>query len=271
MNLSTRRAAAASGLTERQVRAYVEAGLLAPSRGPGGHFRFSFQDVVVLRSGRALVGAGVPARRVRRVMKRLTESPRVTGGLSALRFRAEGRAVLVADSQHIWEPWTGQLRLDLDEGTRGVPRAPAPAIRTEAVPRDADAWFEDALRLEDDDPLSALAAYREAIARDPGHAAAHANLGRLLHEQGDLAAAEGHYRQALLAESDNGTAAYNLGVVLEDRGDPEGALHAYLRALEADDTLAAAHFNAGRLLEAKGRRAEALGHFAAYRKMEERR
>ena len=38
---------------------------------------------------------------------------------------------------------------------------------------------------------------RQVLARAPHHADAHINLGRLLHERGDLEGAEGHYRQAL--------------------------------------------------------------------------
>ena len=209
-------------------------------------------------------------------MARLREIPS-SRGLSAVNLRADGGRVVVTKGGALWDAHTDQLCLSLGVKAEGVGiSAPFPAgeAREEARPtaqHDGEWWFAEGIRLEDDDVAGARAAYREAIAHDPGHASAHANLGRILHEQGDLASAEDHYRRALLAEPGNPTAAYNLGVVREDLGDVEGALEAYRKALEGDSGLAAAHFNAGRLLEAGGRRAEALGHFAAYRRMEEGR
>ena len=193
--------------------------------------------------------------------------------LASVRLLAQGRHVLVGDSAGTWDEATKQLEFAFDgvapEGPASVeadvcPRAEAASAESSAP--DADWWFERGLSMEDGDSPEARAAYREAIALDPGHASAQANLGRLLHEEGSLEAAESHYRQALLADPQSPTAAFNLGVVLEDLGSVDEALSSYLKALEGDPDLAEAHFNAGRLLEARGKKAEALGHFAAYRK-----
>ena len=97
------------------------------------------------------------------------------------------------------------------------------------------------------------------------------NLGRLLHEDGDLEAAEKRYRDAAAADHGSGRALYNLGVVLEDRGHAEGAIEAYHDAIGVDPDLAASHFNVSRLLEAAGRKAEALKHLAEYKRLIERR
>lgn len=291
MSFSTRHAAAATGLSQKQVRGYVHAGVLHPERGPGGAFRFSFQDVVVLRTGKRLNQAGVPTGRVWRALNQLEGS--TAGELSAMGMRTVQGRLLVSAHGRIWDPLTEQLHLPLESNTgEAVTMALAPQPVPEepdlftqpglfsvgsgplggddfgaSPPDEAEWWFDEGLRLEERDVVGARSAYREAIAQDPGHAAAHANLGRLLHEQGDLARAERHYRQALLAEPDHGTAAFNLGVVLEDRGDRAEALGAYERAIRADAGVAEAYFNAGRLLEGMGRKADALAHFAKYRQL----
>ena len=73
----------------------------------------------------------------------------------------------------------------------------------------------------------AESSYRQVIAQAPQHADAHINLGRILHERGDLPAAEEHYRRALAIRPHDPTASFNLGVVLEDGGHHADALEAY--------------------------------------------
>ena len=134
----------------------------------------------------------------------------------------------------------------------------------------ADDWYDLAIDLEAVSVEKARSAYRRAIALDPGHAEAHLNLGRLLHEKGDVAAAESHYRQACAARPDSALAAFNLGVALEDMGRGSEALNVYRRAVKLDPEHAEAHFNLGRLCEAAGDRTGALQHLAQYKRIRER-
>ncbi|HUL58663.1 MAG TPA: tetratricopeptide repeat protein [Anaeromyxobacteraceae bacterium] len=69
---------------------------------------------------------------------------------------------------------------------------------------------------------------------------------------------------------DRVTAWFNLGVALEDQRRDDEALLAYARALRADPAHGDAHFNASRILERLGRRAEALRHLGAYRRLTRR-
>jgi tetratricopeptide (TPR) repeat protein len=111
------------------------------------------------------------------------------------------------------------------------------------------AWYERGLELEPTDATSAIAAYRRAIAGRPDFADANNNLGRLLHDRGELGAAESHYRLALASDESIALYWFNLGVVLEDQGRNAESMAAYERALSLDATMADAHYNLARQIE----------------------
>jgi tetratricopeptide (TPR) repeat protein len=139
-----------------------------------------------------------------------------------------------------------------------------------AVP--ATGWYELGCELEAVDADGAIAAYRRALRSRPSFADAHNNLGRLLHDKGDLAGAEGHYRLALCEHRYIALYWFNLGVVLEDQGRSGEAIDAYERALAIDVQLADAHFNLARQIERLARQADdevmlrrAVRHLKQYR------
>ena len=125
--------------------------------------------------------------------------------------------------------------------------------------------YELGCDLEEVDPAQSEATYADVLARAPRHVDAHINLGRLLHERGDLEGAEGHYRQALLSRPDDPTAMFNLGVALEDQDDCVEAIEAYERAIALNPQNADAHYNAARLYERGGDYGASLRHLRAYR------
>lgn len=269
---STREVADVLGLPTSRILGWTRSGLLTPERGPNRAYYFSFQDIVLLRTAKELLESNVPARRVRAALESLREQLPVGRPLSAVHISAVGDRVLVRDDEAVWEPDSGQISLDFsvaEVAERAVPHARR-ALQAEADDQSADDWYDTALDLEAVSIESAAAAYRHALALDPDHADAHVNLGRLLHEQGDLAEAERHYLAAAAADPDGGRARYNLGVVLEDQGREEEAVQAYRDALRVEEGLAAAHFNLSRLCEARGRQADALKHLAAYKRLIER-
>ena len=159
--------------------------------------------------------------------------------------------MIVRDESAAWDPETGQVSLDFSVGelaARVASFAPDPGVaEREDEDLSADAWYDQAIDLEAVSLDKARAAYLRAIDLDPGHAEAHLNLGRLLHERGDLAGAESHYRQACAARPDSALAAFNLGVALEDQGRGKEAMAVYARALRLDPEHAEAHFNLGQI------------------------
>ena len=133
-------------------------------------------------------------------------------------------------------------------------------------------WYEYGLALESVDPDGAVNAYQRALAGRPDLADAHNNLGRMLHELAELAAAESHYRLALCVAPDVALYWFNLGVVVEDQGRTSEAMAAYERALAIHPAMLDAHYNLARLLEVVGRRANndlllrrAVRHLVRYR------
>src|SRR3954452_21406179 len=76
------------GWSEAQVRSHARVGYLAPSRGPRNGYRFSFQDLVLLRAAKALGEARIGPRRVRgalRVLARELPAGRALGGFGPWR------------------------------------------------------------------------------------------------------------------------------------------------------------------------------------------
>jgi tetratricopeptide (TPR) repeat protein len=115
-------------------------------------------------------------------------------------------------------------------------------------------WYERGLELEAFDADGAIAAYRRAIAGRADFADAHNNLGRLVHDRGDLAAAESSYRLALCSDDRVALYWFNLGVVLEDLGRIAESIVAYENALAIDALMADAHFNLARQIEVIARK-----------------
>jgi excisionase family DNA binding protein len=267
----TREVADLLGITPARVRRFVRAGRLDAPRDSRG-YHFSFQDLVLIRMAAELeaedLSAAQVGRALRALRRQLPERP-----LSAVRMSSETGHVVAREGESAWEPTSGQYVLGLGDGLRAQPgaleqerslRLVSPHRRQPEPERGPADWFEIGGELEAGSPEEARAAYTRALELAPDHPGAHLNLGRLLHEEGNLTAAEGHYRAALAAEPGSATAAFNLGVVLEDLGKVERAVEAYLRAVASDPELADAHYNLSRLYEAMGARSAALRHLRSY-------
>ena len=61
---TTKQVAELIGIKSDAVRHYVRRSLLAPSKGARGEYRFSFQDVVLLRTAKGLIDAKVSIRKI---------------------------------------------------------------------------------------------------------------------------------------------------------------------------------------------------------------
>ena len=289
------------GLPPARLRAYVRSGLLSEEQGEHGRRRFSFQDLLLLRTAEGLVAERIPPRRVVQALKKLREHlDRERGGrvdLDAATVEptadptADRCAALHRRGSHRRARGAGSLAARVGSGVADVPRRAASGRRRPDADADgpiplstrrgqagaaataaagevsADDLYRIAGTLEETDPVHAVHTYRQALALDPGHADAHVNLGRLLHEAGELAEAERHYRATLGLRPDDATAAFNLAVAIEDQGRDDEALEQYERAITIDGRNADAHYNAARLYEKIGKYTAAIRHLRAYREL----
>jgi TPR repeat/MerR HTH family regulatory protein/Tetratricopeptide repeat len=284
------------GVTPGRLRAYVRAGLVTAERGEGGRLRFSFQDLLLLRTAEGLVAERIRPRRVVQAFRKLRDRLPEASPLTGVQLAADGGDVIVRDGGSRWRPESGQFLLAFPDGTpppldspvaafaRPTPAPELPELAS-ALTSDlaetraldgpgspsaavsADDLYQIACTLEETDPVHATHTYRQVLALDPGHADAHVNLGRLLHEAGELVEAEAHYRVTLNARPDDATAAFNLAVAIEDQGRYDEALVQYERAVEIDGKNPDAHYNAARLYEKIGKYTAAIRHLRAYREL----
>jgi len=253
-------------LPRSTIRALVDAGFVAPERGPRNAWLFSFQDLVVLRAAQTLAAANVPPRRITKSVRELRRHLPDAMPLSGLSICAVGDRVVVKERGTRWQAESGQylLEFDGDPDTRSFDVL----VRDEADTNpNAETWFEQALHQEGSDPAQAIDAYRHAILADPTLVDASINLGRLLHENGRLAEAERVYHEALETNVDEPVLLYNLGVLLEDMNRKAAAAEAYEHALRGDPTLADCHYNLALLYEELEKPREAIRHMAEYRKL----
>ena len=256
-------------LSPGTTRNLIKAGFVKPARGARREYRFSFQDLIVLRAARALIDANIPARRIRRSLANLRRELPESMPLSGLSISAVGDHVVVRDGEAHRQVDSGQYLLGLDvsveNGVLHVVEHRQPPPEPPAAPvRD---WFAEALRLESHDPEGALSAWRHAVDEDSGNVAAWTNWGRLLHERGKTQQAAEVYRRALAQVGPDPLLLFNQGVLLEDLGDSAAALEAYQSALATDPDLADCHYNLARLYEALGKPQRAIRHLGQYRRL----
>jgi tetratricopeptide (TPR) repeat protein len=270
---STREVARLMGLTPRRIRHMVYSGFVQPERGKGRAYRFSFQDLVLLRTAKGLLEKGVAAARIRTGLRRLAEQLPPGRPLTAVQIWIRGGEIAVRCGSEAWLPGSGQLLLNFDlaefAGRVEVLRpAEGPESDFSQTHR-ADDWYGLGCELESSAPHEAIDAYEQALRKDPGHTDALLNLGRLHHEMRRFPEAEACFARVLRTHPGHATAAYNLGVVLEDVERREESEEAYRLALRLDATLREAHFNLARLLERRGDKSGALRHLQAYRRLTE--
>jgi tetratricopeptide (TPR) repeat protein len=286
-------------IAESKLRYWAQVGFVGPSGRRGGKPVFSFQDLVSVKAAKELVDRGFKAGEIRKAIEGVRAAlPHLDRPLDRLRVAFDGTRLVVVDDQSAFEP-TGQKVFDFGlaelAGKMGYTPAPslapepAPAAEPVATPdpskpdkpkakatftsaRSAYDWFVEGTRAEamggDDGDTRAETCYREALALDPGLAAARTNLGGLAYRAGDAGAAREAFEAALALDPDQPEARFNLANLVLETGDLELAVAEFRRVLQADPEFADAHFNLAVALERLGGRSQARAHLEHYLALE---
>ena len=237
-----------------------------PSRQTARQPHFSFQDLLILRTAKGLLDAGITVGRVRKVLASLKRQLPDDQALSHVKIYADGRRVVVWDATGQWQPDSGQFLLNFDANEMKRPAKVSTLSGRGAVARTrltARQWYERALELEQDSPEEACQAYEEAVKIDPSLVDAHLNLGLLYHISDQLELAEACYRRAIEYASHEPLGYFNLAGVLKQKGDRQGAIAAYTAAIQRQPALTEAHEQLALLYDAEGNTTMAFRHGSA--------
>src|SRR5260370_1505476 len=238
---STREVATLLGLSQAQIRACARSGSVAPPSGSRAQLLFSFQDLVLLRTARALLAARIPRRRIRIALENLHAQLPQGEPLTAVRIAAQGHHVVARDGGEAWHPESGQTLLDFDvadlareaaalDPRRGLQAPlPAPVPATGGGTRDERSRRPTSMPGPSPFPTAAARGARPSGTPPTATAADCYELAVAL-EADDPAAAEAAYRQALPLFPDLPYSHLNLGWLLHARGEPAAAVLHYPQA-----------------------------------------
>jgi len=98
------------GISRRQLQYWDETDLVRPgSRTPGGHARYSFADLVALKTAKRLIDAGVSVQRIRKSIRALRDLlPAVKRPLAEVVLVATGDVVLAFKDGTAFDAVSGQ-------------------------------------------------------------------------------------------------------------------------------------------------------------------
>ena len=259
------------GVSKSVLTGLIDAGFVQPTRGRRNELRFTFQDVVVLRTAFQLQSAKIASRKILRALAKLKAELPEELPLSGIRITAVGDSVAVKTGLAQWDAVSGQHLLDFE-----VAPIKGDVAFLDSIPRNlksreqqADEWFALGEQLTSTDVVGAEQAYRKVLELAPSpHYSAYTNLGVLLCEaETRCEEALSVFDQALEHFPNDALLHFNRAVALEELKHCDAAAAAYERCIELDPTHADAHFNLARLSEIRGDKQGLVRHLSAYRRL----
>ncbi len=246
----------------KQLRAWEHAGLVAFSD------TYSFQDLVQLRKLRDLRATRLSASSIRASVHAMQAVSGMTNPLLEAGTARKGSRLLFRHSGAVMEPIARQFVFDF-EGHQDLVREENSGIApAKLVARTGDLFLEAVRCEEAGKKLEAAETYQNILRLDPGHAPAAINLGTILYNQRQFAAAERLYRQAVEADPNYALAFFDLGNVLDELQRLSEAVDAYRDANRLAPGYADAHYNLALAYERQNERRKALRHWVAYLRLD---
>lgn len=258
------------GISERQLRAWERQELVPHLE------QFGFADLIALRSLQKLRADRVAPAQIRSAVRALRATLHgVENPLKEVKVFCVGRKIAVLLDGQKMEAVSGQILLDFDQRELSTlltfpPEGRGRAVVSDAKTREAEAWFEKGLELEQTGapPEEIVAAYQRALELDPSSAGAAVNLGTVFFHLRRWEEAERVYLRALEIDATYALAHFDLGNLFDERADPERAEHHYQAALKINPNYADAHYNLALLAQTRGAVMKAVRHWKAYLKLD---
>nr|WP_284503538.1 MULTISPECIES: tetratricopeptide repeat protein [unclassified Caballeronia] len=259
------------GVSRGVVDGLIELGLVTPTRGPRNALRFSFRDVVLLRTALQLRTSNTTPRKLRAALTRLRRELPDELPLSGIRVAAEGDAIVVKKGPSRWDALSGQMLLDFEiaEVAGDVVLLESTPERKSQAAAQARERYELAEKLVKTEPSAAELNYRRAIELSPEpFYAAYVDLGALLCEQEhQCSEALSVFDEALQHFPSDAILHFNRAVALDMMDRLDEAREGYEKCLALNPDYADAHHNLAILLDKHGDRRGLIRHLNAYRRL----
>jgi len=253
------------GVTERQLRSWERQGLIPAAQA------YSFSDLVAIQTLLKLRESHIPPRQIGRAMASLRQKLEgVKQPLAELRIVSNGRKIAVHVAGQKMEALTGQILFDFDASGLGGVTSLAERKPSAVRLREAEAWFQKGLALEETGAPAeeAIEAYEKALELNPEAAGVLVNIGTIYYRLRRFPEAERRYLEAIAADPGYPLAEFNLGNLCDEQGRLDEALEHYFRALALNPNYADAHFNVALLCERNGDSLQAVHHWKTYLKLD---
>jgi tetratricopeptide (TPR) repeat protein len=252
-------------LSERQLLSWEKQALIPAAE------RYTFSELIALQTLIKLRENRIRPKQIAEALTSLRQKLSwIKQPLSELRIVSDGRRIAVHVAGQRMEAISGQILFDFEAADLGGIRNFPERKRAVNRMREAEAWFQKGLELEETGaPVQeAVAAYEKVLEFNAEAAGALVNLGTIYYRQRKFGEAERYYEAAIEADPSYALARFNLGNLHDEQGKVDTALEHYRFALQLNPQYADAHFNLALLSERAGENLKAVHHWKAYLKLD---
>jgi tetratricopeptide (TPR) repeat protein len=257
-------------ISSHQLQGWERAGLIPQQQS------YTFQDLGQLRILRALREEDVSAASIRDSIMAMKAVAGMANPLLEACLIRTGTRLAFRHRGAMVDPIRRQLLFDFERLDRKDPSSagsePAPLRRPgPAGPQGVQDRFLAAVQAEESgEKQRAITLYKEILEIDPEYAPAYINLGTILFHQRNYDLAEELYRRATVADPAYVLAYFDLGNVLDELQRLDESIAAYRQAVALAPRYADAHYNLALAFERQGQRRQALRHWHAYIRLDNR-